>query len=392
MENLENLNSELVALLSQHFQVVATHSQRQDQWYKRSYQSFTSKYGDRKPLIIAPHDSREEWIPQVRQFANLLSSELQASGERNVNGATPPSSESKLFSDQVLDEAHARPLCLTVSGSKPLSPEMMQMSWWTTRMRIADHKDRRLRAIKAFIACGEIDPLLRLAAWPRTRPQQGCHLPSFQFEYLNSEWEGVVDDILSVMLFLGVLNAFPEQFIKDDGYKYWVPLAFRIDDSPFESYIEAHGGKIPTTSEEIRQEMMQCIAALIAAQSFSVSSGSTAIKWESRIMDRFLYILGFEAWNRSREGSWYLGCNLNVTKGAGWLRGNGDNQNTQAQTDQPRTVKPIDPLKLREPKQDLEPELDEEEQRQQEELAVIESIEADYGRKRSMKYLTRHKD
>ncbi|KAF4949224.1 hypothetical protein FSARC_13530 [Fusarium sarcochroum] len=392
METLNSLNGELGALLSTHFQVVATHSQRQDQWYKRSYESFTSKHGARKPLIIAPRDSREEWIPEVRRFASLLASKLEAVEEQNANDITQLSSQSKLFSDQVLDKAHTRPLCLAVSGSKPLSPEMMQLAWWTTTTQSAGHKDRRLRGIKAFIACGETDPLLRLAAWPRTRPQQEFHLFSYHFRSLNSGWEDVVDDIISIMLFLGVLNVFSEDFVKEDGYKYWVPVAFYIHNSPFRPYIEAYGQKMPTTTEEIRQEMTQCTQALIAAQAFSVNSNSDPIKWESRIMDRFLYILGFEAWNRSREGAGYLGCDLNVTKGASWLRGNGDNGDIQVQTWQRRATKPIDPLKLREPKQDPTPELDEEEQRQLDELAVIESIEADYGRKRSTKYLTRHKD
>jgi hypothetical protein len=65
--NVDKLSSELSALLLRHFQVVSIHSQRQDQWYKRSYQSFTSQYGDREPLILVPRDSKEEWVPHVRQ-------------------------------------------------------------------------------------------------------------------------------------------------------------------------------------------------------------------------------------------------------------------------------------------------------------------------------------
>ncbi|KAL9570470.1 hypothetical protein ACKAV7_005401 [Fusarium commune] len=295
MENYESLSSELGALLSQHFQIVATHSQRQDQYYKRSYQTFASEHSTRKPLILAPCVSREEWVPQVRRFAALLADELEASCERRANEVTAEVSNSKFFSDQVLDEAHARPLCLAVSGPKPLSPDMMQITWWTAKTQSADHKSRRLRGIKELIACGEIDPLLRLAAWPQTQPQQ---------------------DILVIVLFLAILDAFPEDFVAEDGYKYWVPVAFRIDGSPFAPYIEAHGGKMPSTPEELRQEMAQCTAALVAAQSWSANSNFTPIKWESRIMNSFLYILGFEAWKRSREGEGYLGCDLNVTRDA----------------------------------------------------------------------------
>ncbi|KAL9561262.1 hypothetical protein ACKAV7_014617 [Fusarium commune] len=390
MEHYKSLSDELGALLSQHFQVVATHSQRQDQYYKRSYKTFASKHGARKPLILAPRDSREEWVPQVRRFVALLADELEASCERRVNGVTSQFSNSKLFSDQVLDEAHTRPLCLAVSGPKSLSPDTMQITWWTAKTQHADYKSRRVRGIKALIACGEVDPLLRLAAWPQTRPQQEFYYHSTQWRSLNRGWETVVDDILVIMLFLAILEAFPEDFVAEDGYKYWVPVAFRMDRLPFAPYIEAHGGKMPSTPEELRQEMSQCIAALVVAQSWSANSNFSPIKWESRIMNSFLCILGFEAWNRSREGEGYLGCDLNVTKDTSWLRGvadeNGDDEDIRVQQVQQRkygsAAKPIDPLKLSEPKQEVIPELDEEEQRQWNELAALESYEANYGRKR----------
>jgi hypothetical protein len=56
----DDVTVELETLLSQHFRVVGTHSQRQDQWYKRSYQVFKAEHGDRQPLILVPHESQEE--------------------------------------------------------------------------------------------------------------------------------------------------------------------------------------------------------------------------------------------------------------------------------------------------------------------------------------------
>src|SRR5690348_14415353 len=144
------LEQELAALLSHHFQIVASNSQRQDQWYKRSLQSFTYHHGDKKPLILVPRESKEEWAPYVRRFASSLGRMIAATDGKAIEQTI---SESKLFSDDVLDKAHSMPLCLAVADSKPLSPDMMQMSWWTTKTQHPDDKARRVKGIKALIAC-----------------------------------------------------------------------------------------------------------------------------------------------------------------------------------------------------------------------------------------------
>ncbi|EKJ70221.1 hypothetical protein FPSE_09595 [Fusarium pseudograminearum CS3096] len=383
------LNDELTALLSQHFQIVATHSQRQDQWYKRSYQSFTSQHGDRKPLILVPHTSKEEWIPHLRQFASSLGKKLEIA--RRESRAFDNIPESKLFSDNVLDEAHTRPLCLAITDSKPLSPDMMQMSWWTTKIQHPDDKARRLKGIKALIACGQVDSLIRLALLPGVHPEQASHIKPYQWESLNSGWHTAVDKIIVIMLFLGITGTFAEDLVEKDGYKYWAPVAFFTYKSPLTAYIDAFGGKIPSSEHERRQQMTHCIEALVATQSWALSTGYT-INWGERIMDNFLYMLGFEAWNRSREGEGYLGCDLNKTKTAKSLQGVGyDEEDISTKSDEGSTKKPIDPLKLRDPKREAVPEPIEEERREMDALAVLESIEADYGRKRSTKYISKNK-
>ncbi|KAF5026805.1 hypothetical protein F66182_1089 [Fusarium sp. NRRL 66182] len=386
METFPSLTTELRALLQQHFQVVAIHSQRQDQWYKRSYQAFTSEHGDRKPLIVVPRDSKEEWVPHVRRFATLLGSEIEATSKDRIV-LSQSSSSSKLLPDSVLDKALQSPLCRAVSGSRPLSPDMMQISWWTSKEQKAGHKSDRLKGIKTLIACGEIDPLLHLAAWPGTESQAS------QWKSLNSGWETVVDDILAIFLFLGLMDAFPEDFVA----RYWVPVAFWTYNSPFPSYIEALKDKVQAKPGTVQEQIRQCAEALVAAQAWSVRGGFTSINWEDVIMDRFLYIMGFEAWNRSREGAGYLGCDLNVTKDVKFIRRvaqeNQHDQDMSTAVNQSRKdMKPRDPLKLREAKREVVPELSEEEQREQEMLADLESQETHYGRKRSAKYLTRHKD
>ncbi|WZH49423.1 hypothetical protein QYS62_010624 [Fusarium acuminatum] len=398
MESLDSLNDELRNLLLQHFQVVATHSQRQDQWYKRSYQSFVSEHGGQKPLIVVPRDSREEWVPHVRRFAALLVNELEIAGKEPRAKEHP--SETKLFSNQVLDESHARPLCRAICGSKLMTPDMMQMAWWTSNTRLSNrygdsHRCGRLEGVQALITCGEAEPLLRLAALPEIQ-QEKPKSRSLWCLSLKGEWDTILPDIITIFLFLGLLDAFPKEFVP----KYWVPVAFWIENCPFCQYIDALGGNIPDSPDAVRRQMNHCTAAMKAAQAWCTEGGFDPIDWEGIFMDRFLYILGFEAWNRTREGEGYLGCDLNVTKTAKSLSRVGkedlDDEDSLAQERQSQKVgsssKPMDPLKLREPKQEVVPELNEEERQEQEKLAVLESYEQDYGRKRSTKYLTRHKD
>src|SRR6478609_1824505 len=130
MKEFEAIGDELKALLSQHFQVVATHSQRQDQWYKRSYQSFTAENGNREPLILVPRESREEWVPHVRRFAITLAARVIAAGEAQTSQPRVNTSESKLFSDRVLDAIHVQPLSRAVRGKGQLRPVAMQITRW----------------------------------------------------------------------------------------------------------------------------------------------------------------------------------------------------------------------------------------------------------------------
>lgn len=384
----QDLEQELTALLSHHFHIVASNSQRQDQWYKRSLQSFTCHHGDKKPLILVPRESKEEWAPHVRRFASSLGKMILATDGKAIEQTIP---ESKLFSDDVLDKAHSMPLSLAVADSKPLSPDMMQMSWWTTKIQHPDDKTRRVKGIKALIACAQTESLLRLASWPQTHPDQVAHLQEYQWKSLNNGWQTAVDKIIVIMLFLGVTGAFNEESLGKDGYKYWLPVAMLSYKSPFTSYIEAFDGRVPATDDGRQRELGRCIEALRTAQAWSLST-ETPINWEERIMDKFLYILGFEAWNRSRQGEGYLGCDLNKPKDAKSLQGVGlDDYGDEELPVREVTKKPIDPLKLREPKQDVVVELSKEEKKEMDELAALESNEADYGRKRSTKYLPKIK-
>ncbi|KAF5722436.1 hypothetical protein FMUND_2948 [Fusarium mundagurra] len=397
MEGFEGIADELKSLLSQHFQVVATHSQRQDQWYKRSYQSFTAEHGDREPFIIVPRESREEWAPHVRRFAKILAAKVIAAGEAQTSQPRDITSDSKFFSDRVLDAVHTEPLSRAVKGREQLRPVAMQVTRWTSTNSYVFSGTERITGIKGLIACGEIDVLIRLATLPQTHPPKEREIDPSRWRHLNRDWQDVIDAILSIMWFLGAVNSFPEDFITGDGYKYWVPIAFHSYLSRFQPYIEAHDGKIPSTTEVIQKEVFQCLKALVAAQAFSCKAGFDPIQWEDRIMDSFLYILGFEAWNRSREGAGYLDCDLNVAKTAKSLRtiSHGEDDNNvvgeMVLGNKDTAAKSRDPLKLREPKKEISLEVDEEEEQEMEKLAALEANEKDYGRKRSTKYLTKHK-
>jgi hypothetical protein len=277
---------------------------------------------------------------------------------------------------------------------------MMQMAWWTSNTRLSNkfgngHRYGVLEGVQALITCGEVEPLLRLAGLPETR-QDRANFGSLWCLSLKDEWDTILPNIITIFLFLGLLDAFPEEFVP----KYWVPVAFWLGHCPFRRYIAALGGNIPRSPDAVRKQMNHCTTAMVAAQAWCTKGGFVPIDWEGIFMDRFLYILGFEAWNRTREGRGYLGCDLNVAKTAKLLSRVGneghEGEDSSAQQGQSQKVgssaKPIDPLKLRGPKQEAVPELDEEERQKQEELAVLESYEQDYGRKRSTKYLTKHQD
>jgi hypothetical protein len=395
MEEFESITDQLKALLAQHFQVVAIHSQRQDQWYKRSYQSFAAEHGKREPLILVPRESREEWVPHVRRFAKTLAAKVIAAGEAQTSQPRDVTSDSKLFSDKVLDAIHTVPLSRAVRGKHQLRPVAMQITRWTSTNSYVFSGTERITGIKGLIACGEVDVLLRLAKLPQTHPPKEREIDPSRWRHLNRDWQDVIDAILSIMWFLGAIESFPEDFVSDDGYKYWVPVAFNSYLSRFQPYIEAHDGKIVKTAEAIQKEVSQCLKALVAAQAFSSEAGFDPIQWEDRIMDGFLYILGFEAWNRSREGAGYLNCDLNVTKTAKSLRsvshGEEDGDVEEAAQSKRVTPKYNDPLKLREPKKEMASESSEGEQEELEKLAALEAMENEYGRKRSAKYLPKHK-
>ena len=143
------------------------------------------------------------------------------------------------------------------------------------------------------------------------------------------------------------------------------------------------------TEEEVQQYAEWCFRVVTKTQVLSQACMLPDLDWGRRMVDTFLYFVGFEAWNRERESVGYLNCDLNTTKNEAWLRKTSGLQEKPAKIGTPlisKHARPKDPLLLHEAKKTYEPEPTEEENAVLEKLADLEVEEAIYGRKRSTKY------
>ncbi|KAF5664260.1 hypothetical protein FHETE_7142 [Fusarium heterosporum] len=230
MHAIDEINLELHSLLTQHFHVLATHSQRQDQWYKRSYQELSAKHGHCKALILVPCESQAERIPHARHFASAFAKKLRAASDERIAQKSVISQKSvyKLFPDSVIDRIHNEHLARAVTGHEHLPPFAMQVSGWTSDDGLIFSGPHRRKGIIGLIACGEIDVLFRLATLPQTNPPKGEEIDPFTWRIINWDWQDVIDDILIIMVFPVALDAFPNDFLVQEGYRLWVPVAFRV--------------------------------------------------------------------------------------------------------------------------------------------------------------------
>ncbi|KAF2446029.1 hypothetical protein P171DRAFT_278232 [Karstenula rhodostoma CBS 690.94] len=129
---MEPLQGSLEAILQAHFSIVPARTNRHDQWYKRSYQSWKSEHGDREPVILAPRTSRDEWTRKLYgvaiEFATIVDQ-----GAENIHryqdsaGQTP---QNNLFADNVL-EIPLGYLGLECAHTFPLKPAMQRISYWS---------------------------------------------------------------------------------------------------------------------------------------------------------------------------------------------------------------------------------------------------------------------
>ncbi|KAJ2976074.1 hypothetical protein NQ176_g5160 [Zarea fungicola] len=210
-------------------------------------------------------------------------------------------------------------------------------------------------------------------------------------------WGVVVDEVLQVFFFCAVVGAFPEVLLTDKcNYTRWLPFGEMLSEqSPAMRFIrelkKQPNFKYLQSQSDLNPHMGRCIRILASAQVLFKACDLPAVKWEAHISNAMLYFVGFEAWNREREGRDYLACEFNVAKNDKWLthgvaRNEAAVREGSASFADSRSKSPRcrDPLQLHEPK--IFPVAEENSDGEDNELAELEAAEAAYGTKRSTKY------
>jgi hypothetical protein len=412
---MDELIPQLQSFLQQHFEVTPVRTQRQDQWYKRSLESWRLRHPTKTLVILSPKRSRDEWMPDAQRLAASLARAIRdASAEERHRqdqlGFLPLSSNAKVFADAVLEDDNDAAFSWhrlvggsDTSAARPLKPVMQREAYWTEPWhlsRTAMAMDDRVDAIKSLLARGQTGPLLRLACLPSARLGDAAQALGRR-EALG--WQRILDEAMETLLFLGALASFPETLAAGGRYEAWAPMVFAEADAPAFRYIQSRpAGWAPSRPGDVRRAMDWCFGVLGAANLLTDACGLGPLDLEARAANALLGLLGFEAWNRQRQGVGYLGCDLNVAKDEAWLRrsihqggmlGAGTQASMEAQRAQSGSTempsRSRDPLRLRAPKEVPveEPDSDDEEK-----LAALESMEIDelaYGRRRSNKYRRR---
>lgn len=398
---MESVLLSLEKLLSQHFWVVPARTNRHDQWYKRKYQSWKQENEDLEPLILTSKISKEEWVPQLHALAANFAHAIrqQAEEREKLQSTWNPPPDQKLFADNVFDKD------LTILGpvdseSPFLTPAMQRAAYWTVPLR--QYRTAHCRAIKALLVTDQTNVLCHLArrkgmyfadaAYVRGSPPPG------PFARPLIGWAGIIDETLELLMALVILKSHPESLPLQTAYQAWVPFAF--DDSSWSGSVAAvrlksifpssHGKAV--TNHSLDDAIARCFRVLAASNCLSIACNASIVDWEGRVIDMFLFFVGFESWNRSREGQGYLGCDLNQKKDSAWLKKvTGLRPDVIEDSDTPKVnrKKSKDPLHLRDARKEAVVELSEEELDLQERLADAEAEEAMYGHKRSTKYQKR---
>ncbi|CAH0020934.1 unnamed protein product [Clonostachys rhizophaga] len=401
---MEQLQTELEQLIKQSFHFEPISTQRHDQWYKRVYQSSWKDGGC--PLILTPKVSREEWTAQVHQFAvnfaKAVHGAINNSSKMRQDAlqAEEISTDNKLFQDAVLDEFQTT---FTPCSAKEntLTPAMQRLVFWTEPH---DNFQPVADAVRALLACEQIGPLLYLA---RRRgeiplkdlaPKNAKLWTRRRFKTDNTGWELGLGEALEFLFFVEILKCFPDVLGKEEECERWVPYTYAEETSPMRRYLRNRNGTHSKIISNTDKEIQRCFRIVCLHQMLRDACGLPALNLEEYVINTFLSFLGFEAWNRWREGEGYLGTDLNKMKDEKWLWQNmGDDAKQAAEKQReldahdsssaaPKPPRPRDPLRLREPKAKPVEEPSEEDLAELSKLAALEAEEATYGRKRSAKY------
>ncbi|OAA77817.1 hypothetical protein LEL_04640 [Akanthomyces lecanii RCEF 1005] len=407
---MDDIIATLQSLLRHNFHVTATDTARHDQWFKRAYQSWAAK--DKELLLLAPRVSRTEWAPDMLQFSAQLALHIRnlAAAERQRLDASFPPRDDKLFPDSVLDEPSL--MCPLDQRQAPaLSPRVQRGDWWPGK----DLVDLAYVG-KALLEHEQTAALVRVAQMRGVAMKEAADTSKHKRDRWRRStepcggWGTLVDEALLIFFFAIIVGTFPDELLTEKAkYTSWLPYGELLSGlQPPERFVEAlrkrpgggpKAGGLRSASD-LRPHAERCVRVLAAADVLREACHLPAVDWPSRISSAMLYFVGFEAWNRAREGQTYLHCHLNTTKDGRWLaHGLGAKgeaavvvaaeEETRAVVGAAKLVRPRDPLRLREPRVDPVCSDEDGDEEDQTKLDELERAEAAYGAKRSTKYQRR---
>lgn len=393
---MECFKDELSAIFQHSFEVKVSHTNRQDQWYKRRLQSWKTTTKNQGPLILSPTASKSEWAPKVLNCTSRFAKHIRSSATAELAQHHDLSLPTKLFPDTVFQgqslmaevrEGHtSQPLA-------PLAPCMQRIDFW-----LADkNKGEQSRATKALLQLGMLSPLLKIASKRPSKMKEAAFIRHrlLRFEDWHDDgWLAIADDVAQVAVFIVAMAAFPEALAKNKAYVDWIPFGgFNSHETPVERFMALHSHRTDDSSA-MNQLLDQCLATMAHVTALSTASGLDAIDWDTKLNEAVLLFIGFESWNRERYGQGYLGSSLNKPRHASWLTQSvNDGDDITASSDdsvERRPIKPRDPLHLRPEKANPVDNVSTgASDSDNDELHVMETTEAEYGKRRSTKYQTR---
>lgn len=381
---MQHIQSSFEALVSQHFHVVPVRTQRQDQWYKRFYQTWKDDHPTKEPIILASKAAKEDWLSELNASAILAARPIRQHAEDQPHTIQPLSKE-KLFSDDILskDIAILGPEYVAMS---PLKPGMQRLSYWTENFK--KNREEYQRAIKVLLASDQLDVLRFINVQSDSQIEHAAFVQT-SASRTNAGWASLIDETLELLMALIILKVHTETLPLGTAHETWIPFAFARSQAASKLQCifplrtnEDHGNYM------FQDAINWCLRVLTASSTLLSACNVADYPWEQRIINAFLYFVGFEAWNREREGEWYLPCDLNKTKDGKWLKKvTGLRATPEENTDGPTSrKKKQDPLKLRDPRKEKPVEMSEEEKELDDELASVEAEERVYGLNKSAKY------
>lgn len=421
----------LSRILMNDFHVTSASSMRQDQWHKRVMESW-KETGSGDVLILSPKNAWAEWAPRVyhfaKEFTNVVRKASQKERENVVNGI----SELSKASDRVFDDSTIvkdPPSCFFDGDEGLLGYVEQNVLFWVTRSGEATQGPRpqRARSVKKLLERHDSMGLLALATAHghilRSLAELTPPKRSQRLEKAQQGWLTALDETLEVLVFIMALLCFKGPLLSEHGYTRWLPATRNYPGHPAVwRYLgnQGFGGiesKNPKaeglTEKRLRDHLDWHFRTLsIAVLVMDACGVEPNPPLEDRIVNAFLHLVGFEAWNREREdgtGHSYLECKLNQGKSVKWLRSQvPDEGKKDAPTDNGQIVqdskdeaarlpwKQRDPLRLLEPDQNAVATSEEDDSGIAEGamlwLAAIEAEEAEYGTKRSQKYRRKGQD